>query len=153
MKIRNGFVSNSSSSSFIVFFKNSIENREKVLEYIKNHEECIGCLEGTEYADRLYFDIKKDLRDDILKYKDSIKNLPCIIEDFDILGEDFRITEDMVGGTVIFQYGYEGEGCDTYIPYEDMYWDYGLGDIIYTLFSDLPEDEYEKMSEKYMEDM
>ena len=153
MKIRNGFVSNSSSSSFIVFFKGSIENREKILEYIESHKECTGCLEGTQYADRLYFDIKKDLRDDILKYKDSIKNLPCIIEDFDILGEDFRITEDMVGGTVIFQYGYEGEGCDTYIPYEDMYWDYGLGDIIYTLFSDLPEDEYEKLIEKYTEDM
>lgn len=153
MKIRNGFISNSSSSSFIVFFKNSIENREKVLEYIENHEECTGCLEGTRYSDRLYFDIKKDLRDDILKYKDSIKNLPCIIEDFSILGEDFRITEDMVNGTVIVQYGYEGEDRDTYIPYEDMYWDYGSGDIIYALFSDLPEDVYEKMLEKYVEDM
>ena len=149
MKVRNGFVSNSSSSSFIVFFKNRIENREKVLEYIENHKECVGYLEDTRYGDRLYFDIKEDLRDDILKYKDSIKSLPYIVENFSTLGEDFRITEDMVNGTVIVQYGYDGEDCDTYIPYEEMYWDYGLEDIIYFLFSDLPEDEYKKISEKY----
>ena len=134
MKIRNGFVSNSSSSSFIVFFKGRIENRERVLEYIEKHEECTGCLEGTQYADRLYFDIKKDLRDDILKYKDSIKNLPCIIEDFNILGDDFRITEDMVNGIVVVKCGCEGEYSNTYISNVVMSWYVGGGDIIYNLF-------------------
>jgi hypothetical protein len=62
LKIRNGFVSNSSSSSFVVAFKDWIENAEDLKKVVYEEEECVTSLAGTfdtkTLSERIYFDMK-----------------------------------------------------------------------------------------------
>jgi len=60
MKIRNGFVSNSSSSSFIVAFQKKPESTEETLKMLglDEHVSCFGnAIHGFEAANRVYEDI------------------------------------------------------------------------------------------------
>ena len=75
MKIRNGFVSNSSSSSFIICKKACIEDREEIREYIKNSDTCVGDYENLNDYDGVFFEIKKTLMDKIIEHFDEIKDL------------------------------------------------------------------------------
>jgi len=65
MKIRNGFVSNSSSSSFVVAFPKKPESAEEVQEIMFGNTECeaFDCYDyettTTEIAEQVFKDIKK----------------------------------------------------------------------------------------------
>ena len=122
MKIRSGFVSNSSSSSFIICTRQYITGKEAVLEYIKSHEACTGYYEDLGYDCSVYFEIKGALREAILSHADSIESFPTIVDDFHYLDENSTITADMVGCELSVQSGWDGEGCDRYIVLDDMSW-------------------------------
>lgn len=121
MKIRHGFVSNSSSSSFRIFTRGRIEGRSNVIDYIKTHDECTCSIRVGEsdcfYEHRVYFDVKDILRKIILENEDFIGDFPVIERDFDVLDEVVPVTEEMVGGEIVFKYFYSSEYADQVVSY------------------------------------
>ena len=145
MKERHGFVSNSSSSSFIVCERRSIKDKEEMLEYLKSHESCVGYV---EIDDGVYFDIEDELRDEILANFDEVYKCFVISDGFQTCGEDgFQITEDMLGCTVSISSGWDGDGCPCYLEYDEIDYNDLYTDVLEFLFEDLPDDKgYEIIS-------
>ena len=141
MKIRNGFVSNSSSSSFIICEKTCIKDREKIREYIKNNDTCVGFYEDLNDYDGVFFEIKKTLRDKIIEHFDEIKDLFTIEDNFHYLNGE-TITSDMVGCTISNWSGMEGLGCPIFINGNDWEWDCRCGEeILNQIFDSILEEE------------
>ena len=112
MKIRNGFVSNSSSSSFIVLSKRYIEDPKEIEDYLKTHDEAVLFFDScdlNEYG--VYIRIDRKIIDNILngEYPNILSYM--IVDDYFHIGEDSKITEDMVGTTLEAWSGWDGEGC------------------------------------------
>ena len=141
MKIRNGFVSNSSSSSFIICEKACIKDREKIREYIKNNDTCVGFYEDLNDYDGVFFEIKKTLRDKIIEHFDEIKDLFTIEDNFHYLNDE-TITSDMVGCTISDWSGMDGLGCPIFINGNDWEWDCRCGEeILNQIFDGILEEE------------
>ena len=141
MKIRNGFVSNSSSSSFIICEKACIKDREKIREYIKNNDTCVGYYENLNDYDGVFFEIKKTLRDKIIEHFDEIKDLFTIEDNFHYLNDE-TITSDMVGCTISDWSGMDGLGCPIFINGNDWEWDCRCGEeILNQIFDGILEEE------------
>ena len=120
MKIRKGFVSNSSSSSFIICEKACIKDREEIREYLKNNDTCVGYYENLNDYDGVFFEIKKTLRDKIIEHFDEIKDLFTIEDNFHYLNGE-TITSDMVGCTISDWSGMDGLGCPIFINGNELY--------------------------------
>ena len=146
MKIRHGFVSNSSSSSFIICEKACIKDREKIREYIKNNDTCVGFYEDLNDGDGVFFEIKKTLRDKIIEHFDEIKDLFTIEDNFHYLNNE-TITSDMVGCTISDWSGMDGAGCPILINGDDWYWDEDCGEEVINYIFDgiLEEDDLESL--------
>ena len=141
MKIRNGFVSNSSSSSFIICERDCIEGREKIREYLKNNDTCVGFYEDLNDYDGVFFEIKKTLRDKIIEHFDEIKDLFTIEDNFHYLNGE-TITSDMVGCTISDWSGMDGLGCPIFINGNDWEWDCRCGEeILNQIFDGILEEE------------
>ena len=141
MKIRHGFVSNSSSSSFIICEKARIKDREKIREYIKNNDTCVGFYEDLNDYNGVFFEIKKTLRDKIIEHFDEIKDLFTIEDNFHYLNGE-TITSDMVGCTISDWSGMEGLGCPIFINGSDWEWDCRCGEeILNQIFDGILEEE------------
>ena len=141
MKIRHGFVSNSSSSSFIICEKACIKDREKIREYIKNNDTCVGYYENLNDYDGVFFEIKKTLRDKIIEHFDEIKDLFTIEDNFHYLNDE-TITSDMVGCTISDWSGMDGLGCPIFINGNDWEWDCRCGEeILNQIFDGILEEE------------
>ena len=141
MKIRYGFVSNSSSSSFIICEKTCIKDREKIREYIKNNDTCVGFYEDLNDYDGVFFEIKKTLRDKIIEHFDEIKDLFTIEDNFHYLNDE-TITSDMVGCTISDWSGMDGLGCPIFINGNDWEWDCRCGEeILNQIFDGILEEE------------
>ena len=141
MKIRHGFVSNSSSSSFIICEKACIKDREKIREYIKNNDTCVGFYEDLNDGDGVFFEIKKTLRDKIIEHFDEIKDLFTIEDNFHYLNDE-TITSDMVGCTISDWSGMDGLGCPIFINGNDWEWDCRCGEeILNQIFDGILEEE------------
>ena len=141
MKIRKGFVSNSSSSSFIICEKACIKDREKIREYIKNNDTCVGYYENLNDGDGVFFEIKKTLRDKIIEHFDEIKDLFTIEDNFHYLNDE-TITSDMVGCTISDWSGMDGLGCPIFINGNDWEWDCRCGEeILNQIFDGILEEE------------
>ncbi len=76
MKIRNGFVSNSSSSSFVVAFKTKPKNADEVKKILFGTQESISQFNykftANELAERIFNDIKSQKPNNIKQIKDNI---------------------------------------------------------------------------------
>ena len=146
MKIRHGFVSNSSSSSFIICEKACIKDREKIREYIKNNDTCVGYYENLNDGDGVFFEIKKTLRDKIIEHFDEIEDLFTIEDNFHYLNNE-TITSDMVGCTISDWSGMDGAGCPILINGDDWYWDEDCGEEVINYIFDgiLEEDDLESL--------
>ena len=141
MKIRKGFVSNSSSSSFIICEKACIKDREKIREYLKNNDTCVGYYENLNDYDGVFFEIKKTLRDKIIEHFDEIKDLFTIEDNFHYLNGE-TITSDMVGCTISDWSGMDGLGCPIFINGNDWEWDCRCGvEILNQIFDGILEEE------------
>lgn len=141
MKIRKGFVSNSSSSSFIICKKARIKDREEIREYLKNNDTCVGYYENLNDYDGVFFEIKKTLRDKIIEHFDEIKDLFTIEDNFHYLNNK-TITSDMVGCTISNWSGMEGLGCPIFINGNDWEWDCRCGEeILNQIFDGILEEE------------
>ena len=141
MKIRHGFVSNSSSSSFIICEKACIKDREKIREYIKNNDTCVGFYEDLNDGDGVFFEIKKTLRDKIIEHFDEIKDLFTIEDNFHYLNDE-TITSDMVGCTISDWSGMDGLGCPIFISGSYWEWDCRCGEeILNQIFDGILEEE------------
>ena len=141
MKIRNGFVSNSSSSSFIICKKACIKDREEIREYLKNNDTCVGYYENLNDYDGVFFEIKKTLRDKIIEHFDEIKDLFTIEDNFHYLNGE-TITSDMVGCTISDWSGMDGLGCPIFINGNDWEWDCRCGEeILNQIFDGILEEE------------
>ena len=141
MKIRNGFVSNSSSSSFIICKKACIKDREEIREYLKNNDTCVGYYENLNDYDGVFFEIKKTLRDKIIEHFDEIEDLFTIEDNFHYLNGE-TITSDMVGCTISDWSGMDGAGCPILINGDDWYWDEDCGEeILNQIFDGILEEE------------
>ena len=141
MKIRNGFVSNSSSSSFIICKKACIKDREEIREYLKNNDTCVGYYENLSDYDGVFFEIKKTLRDKIIEHFDEIKDLFTIEDNFHYLNGE-TITSDMVGCTISDWSGMDGLGCPIFINGNDWEWDCRCGEeILNQIFDGILEEE------------
>ena len=141
MKIRNGFVSNSSSSSFIICKKACIKDREEIREYLKNSDTCVGYYENLNDYDGVFFEIKKTLRDKIIEHFDEIKDLFIIEDNFHYLNGE-TITSDMVGCTISDWSGMDGLGCPIFINGNDWEWDCRCGEeILNQIFDGILEEE------------
>ena len=73
MKSRTGFVSNSSSCSYIIYYNDGgyLKNAEEILEYIKNNKNCSLYILGKSLAEgRDYFFLEKKHKDLMLKFSD-----------------------------------------------------------------------------------
>ena len=141
MKIRNGFVSNSSSSSFIICKKACIKDREESREYLKNNDTCVGYYENLSDYDGVFFEIKKTLRDKIIEHFDEIKDLFTIEDNFHYLNDE-TITSDMVGCTISDWSGMDGLGCPIFINGNDWEWDCRCGEeILNQIFDGILEEE------------
>ena len=141
MKIRHGFVSNSSSSSFIICEKACIKDREKIREYIKNNDTCVGFYKDLNDYDGVFFEIKKTLRDKIIEHFDEIKDLFTIEDNFHYLNDE-TITSDMVGCTISDWSGMDGLGCPIFINGNDWEWDCRCGEeILNQIFDGILEEE------------
>ena len=146
MKIRNGFVSNSSSSSFIICKKACIKDREEIREYLKNNDTCVGYYENLNDYDGVFFEIKKTLRDKIIEHFDEIEDLFTIEDNFHYLNNE-TITSDMVGCTILDWSGMDGAGCPILINGDDWYWDEDCGEEVINYIFDgiLEEDDLESL--------
>lgn len=145
MKIRAGFVSNSSSSSFVVCERKLIKDDKEMLEYLKSHEECVGYV---NIDDGIYFDIKDKLRDELINNFDKVSRNFTISDGFQFCDEEsFKVTEDMVGCTISISSGWDGDGCPRHIEYEDLEYD-EYDDVLDFLFDDLPYDEKDEIIDK-----
>lgn len=141
MKIRKGFVSNSSSSSFIICKKACIKDREEIREYLKNNDTCVGYYENLNDYDGVFFEIKKTLRDKIIEHFDEIKDLFTIEDNFHYLNGE-TITSDMVGCTISDWSGMDGLGCPIFINGNDWEWDCCCGEeILNRIFDGILEEE------------
>ena len=141
MKIRHGFISNSSSSSFIICEKACIKDREKIREYIKNNDTCVGFYEDLNDGDGVFFEIKKTLRDKIIEHFDEIKDLFTIEDNFHYLNDE-TITSDMVGCTISDWSGMDGLGCPIFISGSYWEWDCRCGEeILNQIFDSILEEE------------
>ena len=141
MKIRNGFVSNSSSSSFIICKKACIKDREEIREYLKNNDTCVGYYENLNDYGGVFFEIKKTLRDKIIEHFDEIKDLFTIEDNFHYLNDE-TITSDMVGCTISDWSGMDGLGCPIFINGNDWEWDCRCGEeILNQIFDGILEEE------------
>ena len=141
MKIRNGFVSNSSSSSFIICKKACIKDREEIREYLKNNDTCVGYYENLNDYDGVFFEIKKTLRDKIIEHFDEIKDLFTIEDNFHYLNGE-TITSDMVGCIISDWSGMDGLGCPVFINGNDWEWDCRCGEeILNQIFDGILEEE------------
>ena len=141
MKIRHGFVSNSSSSSFIICEKACIKDREKIREYTKNNDTCVGFYEDLNEYNGVFFEIKKTLRDKIIEHFDEIKDLFTIEDSFHYLNGE-TITSDMVGCTISDWSGMDGLGCPIFINGNDWEWDCRCGEeILNQIFDGILEEE------------
>lgn len=146
MKIRKGFVSNSSSSSFIICEKARIKDREEIREYLKNNDTCVGYYKNLNDYDGVFFEIKKTLRDKIIEHFDEIKDLFTIEDNFHYLNDE-TITSDMVGCTISDWSGMDGLGCPIFINGNDWEWDCRCGEEILNQIFDgiLEEDDLESL--------
>ena len=146
MKFRYGYVSNSSSSSFVVCERRDIKDREEMLEYLKSHESCVGYV---DIDNGVYFDIEGELRDEILAHFDEVYEHFAISDGFQLCGEDgFQVTEDMVGCTVSITSGWDGYGCPCYLEYDERDYSGLYTDVLELLFENLPDDKgYEIINE------
>ena len=146
MKIRKGFVSNSSSSSFIICEKACINDREEIREYLKNNDTCVGYYENLNDYDEVFFEIKKTLRDKIIEHFDEIEDLFTIEDNFHYLNNE-TITSDMVGCTISDWSGMDGAGCPILINGDDWYWDEDCGEEVINYIFDgiLEEDDLESL--------
>ena len=141
MKIRHGFISNSSSSSFIICEKACIKDREKIREYLKNNDTCVGYYENLNDGDGVFFEIKKTLRDKIIEHFDEIKDLFTIEDNFHYLNDE-TITSDMVGCTISDWSGMDGLGCPIFISGSYWEWDCRCGEeILNQIFDGILEEE------------
>jgi hypothetical protein len=78
MKIRNGFVSNSSSSSFLVFFPKEINNKEELYELMWNERNEKSIQSSWDFIDEK---TKKD--NNINKFKDFVRSYNSLNMTFD----------------------------------------------------------------------
>lgn len=144
MKIRDGFVSNSSSSSFLVFARDIIKEPQPVLDYIESHESCVGMVKLHDlYGSYVsYFDIEGVLRRAILEHREDLEETPSVVVDFRDLGHAkdrlavINIDESMVKGNIYLHELYNNYETDrrNYIPIEDFWWDGSC--VVEALFGD-----------------
>ena len=155
MKIRNGFVSNSSSSSFILGCNNAPLNRAQTVEYLKNNPNANILVVGASIndGDDIFF-LDKRMIDFILDheerflasfaewraYVDPTKFVFDVRESWDYEGpEDDKEFLQENEQVVYKDYGSESEDdfsffvnhyfltFDEYLTYEDWYWGRDLG--------------------------
>ena len=155
MKIRNGFVSNSSSSSFILGCNNAPLNRAQTVEYLKNNPNANILVVGASIndGDDIFF-LDKRMIDFILDheerflasfaewraYVDPTKFVFDVRESWDYEGpEDDKEFLQENEQVVYKDYGSESEDdfsffvnhyfltFDEYLTYEDWYWGQDLG--------------------------
>lgn len=132
MKVRDGFISNSSSSSFLVFARAIIKEPRSALDYIESHESCVGMLKLHDLCGSYvgYFDIEGVLRRAILEHRDDLEGTPSVAVDFRDLGHAkdrlavVNIDESMVKGSIYMHELYNDYETDRriYIPAEDFWW-------------------------------
>lgn len=155
MKIRNGFVSNSSSSSFILGCSNAPLNRAQTVEYLKTNPDANILVVGTSISDgNDIFFLDKRMIDFILDheerfltsfaewraYVDPTKFVLDVRESWDYEGpEDDKEFLQENEQVVYKDYGSESEDdfsffvnhyfltFDEYSTYEDWYWGRDLG--------------------------
>lgn len=89
MKIRNGFVTNSSSSSYIIGFKTGIENEEnKESEIIKNYIDILDAIFPKENTCSTIEELNNDFLDKY-SYKD-INTIEKILDDDEYLHDKYN---------------------------------------------------------------
>lgn len=116
MKIRNGFVSNSSSSSFIMAYSNAYKlDDPNLMDKISNKDGItVKRYGGDSYVYyTLTDDDKKKFFEDIDSYKDELCSYVYI--DVEDLEEEFNITPEMVGKHVT-----SSAGPDGFVDYFDI---------------------------------
>lgn len=90
MKIRNGFVSNSSSSSFIINFDNQIKELDDLIKIIEENpdKEIIA----FEYWGSIFYILTDEMKQFILNNKDTLEDLEesslLFVTDVDIMESD-----------------------------------------------------------------
>lgn len=124
MKIRNGFVSNSSSSSFVLSYKKRLDmgdpNFEEEYKENVKEEDTITIVKDSDYR-YVYYTLKDSEKKDFLKkiwprYLCGSDLRPDVLINAEEMGESFEITPEMMGYTI------ETEGGqDDCISYLDTY--------------------------------